>query len=159
MITLKSLAVDAKQDKLDILFNSQPYTIDFAQMQEFSVSSGRSVPISGKLISSVDLYTEFQATAFGQGVYFAVKSSYSLSDTYSPPNADGHKFIFVARVLTGDFTQGKHDMRAAPLREGSGMPMRFHSVVDNVKEPSLFVIFNDTQAYPQYLITCLKAPE
>ncbi|MCI4391759.1 hypothetical protein PGIGA_G00138000 [Pangasianodon gigas] len=99
------------------------------------------------------------ATAFGQGVYFAVKSSYSLSDTYSPPNADGHKFIFVARVLTGDFTQGKHDMRAAPLREGSGMPMRFHSVVDNVKEPSLFVIFNDTQAYPQYLITCLKAPE
>lgn len=91
-------------------------------------------------------------------MYFAVKSFYSFSDTYSPPNADGHKFIFVARVLTGDFTQGKHDMRAAPLRQGSDV-QRYHSVVDNVKEPGLFVIFNDTQAYPQYLITCLKEPE
>ncbi|KAI5607270.1 poly [ADP-ribose] polymerase 10, partial [Silurus asotus] len=96
------------------------------------------------------------ATAFGQGVYFAVKSSYSFSDTYSPPNADGHKFIFVARVLTGDFTQGKHDMRAAPLRQSADVPVRYHSAVDSVKEPSLFVIFNDTQAYPQYLITCMK---
>ncbi|KAG7317400.1 hypothetical protein KOW79_019698 [Hemibagrus wyckioides] len=248
-----------KQNKLDILFNNQPYTIDFTKMQEFSVSSGRSVPISRKLISSADLYTEFQddysllsdipdatrlekeseeykevaaeffssltdksnvqiiqvekltnrllysqyllkkadmeqkvrgdvertlyhgtsessvkeicihgfnrsfcgknATAFGQGVYFAVKSSYSISDTYSPHNADGHKFIFVARVLTGEFTQGKHDMRTAPLREGSDIPMRFHSVVDVVRDPNVFVIFNDTQAYPQYLITCTKTPE
>lgn len=91
-------------------------------------------------------------------MYFAVKSSYSFSDTYSPPNADGHKFIFVARVLTGDFIQGKHDMRAAPLRQDSGIPVRYHSVVDTVREPTLFVIFNDTQAYPQYLITCLKGP-
>lgn len=103
----------------------------------------------------VSLHT---ATAFGQGVYFAVKSSYSFLDTYSPPNANGQKFIFIARVLTGDFTQGKHDMRAAPLRQGSDMPERYHSVVDNVKEPGVFVIFNDTQAYPQYLITCLKGP-
>lgn len=49
-----------KQDKLDILFDSQPYTIDFTKMQEFSVSSGRSIPVSRKLVSSVDLYTEFQ---------------------------------------------------------------------------------------------------
>ncbi|KAI5085305.1 poly [ADP-ribose] polymerase 10, partial [Silurus meridionalis] len=49
-----------KQDKLDILFNNQPYTIDFIKMQEFSVSSGRAVPISRKLVSSLDLYTEFQ---------------------------------------------------------------------------------------------------
>lgn len=49
-----------KQDKLDILFDSQPYTIDFVKMQEFSVSSGQSVPISRKLVSSVDLYSEYQ---------------------------------------------------------------------------------------------------
>lgn len=49
-----------KQDKLDILFNNQPYIIDFTKMQEFSVSSGRAVPVSRKLVSSVDLYTEFQ---------------------------------------------------------------------------------------------------
>lgn len=49
-----------KRDKLDILLDHQPYTIDFPKMQEFSVSSGRSVPISRKLVSSVDLYSDYQ---------------------------------------------------------------------------------------------------
>lgn len=49
-----------KQDKLDILFDDQPYTIDFAKMQEFSVSSGRSVPVSRKLGNFRDLDNEFQ---------------------------------------------------------------------------------------------------
>ncbi|XP_016086804.1 poly [ADP-ribose] polymerase 10-like [Sinocyclocheilus grahami] len=96
------------------------------------------------------------ATVYGQGVYFAVNGSLSVSDTYSPPNADGHKFIFVARVLTGDFTVGKYDYKTAPLKESSGVPVRYHSVTDQINSPTLFVIFNDTQAYPQYLITCKK---
>jgi len=29
-------------------------------------------------------------------------------------------------------------------------------VADQIDSPTLFVIFNDTQAYPQYLITCKK---
>lgn len=96
------------------------------------------------------------ATVYGQGVYFAVNASLSVSDTYSPPNADGHKFIFVARVLTGDFTVGKYDYKTAPLKESSGIPVRYHSVTDQIGSPTLFVIFNDTQAYPEYLITCKK---
>ncbi|XP_026144255.1 poly [ADP-ribose] polymerase 10-like isoform X2 [Carassius auratus] len=96
------------------------------------------------------------ATVYGQGVYFAVNASLSVSDTYSPPNADGHKFIFVARVLTGDFTVGKSDYKTAPLKESSGVPVRYHSVTDQISSPTLFVIFNDTQAYPEYLITCKK---
>ncbi|KAJ8267554.1 hypothetical protein COCON_G00127260 [Conger conger] len=93
------------------------------------------------------------ATVYGQGVYFAVNSSVSVSDQYSPPNADGHKYVFVTKVLTGDFTQGKHEMKTAPLKENSDIPLRYHSVVDNENSPTLFVIFNDTQAYPEYLIT------
>ncbi|XP_059365952.1 protein mono-ADP-ribosyltransferase PARP10-like [Carassius carassius] len=96
------------------------------------------------------------ATVYGQGVYFAVNASLSVSDTYSPPNADGHKFIFVARVLTGDFTVGKYDYKTAPLKESSDVPVRYHSVADQISSPTLFVIFNDTQAYPEYLITCKK---
>ncbi|XP_043073694.1 protein mono-ADP-ribosyltransferase PARP10 [Puntigrus tetrazona] len=96
------------------------------------------------------------ATVYGQGVYFAVNASLSVSDTYSPPNADGHKFIFVARVLTGDFTVGKYDYKTAPLKDTSGIPVRYHSVTDQMGSPTLFVIFNDTQAYPEYLITCKK---
>lgn len=80
----------------------------------------------------------------------------SVSDKYSPPNEDGYKFIFVSKVLTGDFTEGCHTMRAAPLKETSDIPLRFDSVTDNMAIPTMFVIFNDTQAFPEYLITCEK---
>lgn len=98
----------------------------------------------------------FAATVYGQGVYFALNSALSVQDQYSPPNADGHKFVFVTKVLTGDFTQGSHSMKTAPLKESSEIPLRYDSVADKMDNPSLFVIFNDTQAYPEYLITCQK---
>lgn len=96
------------------------------------------------------------ATVYGQGVYFAVNSALSVQSQYSPPNADGYKFIFVSKVLTGDYTKGCHSMKTAPLKETGDIPLRYDSVTDNITKPSLFVIFNDTQAFPEYLITCQK---
>ncbi|XP_040190276.1 protein mono-ADP-ribosyltransferase PARP10 [Rana temporaria] len=97
------------------------------------------------------------ATLYGQGVYFAVESEISTRDHYSPPNKEGKKFVFVARVLTGEYTMGKENMRTPPIMENSGsVPRRYDSLVSNMKNPSIFVIFNDTQAYPEYLITCRK---
>ncbi|XP_071355865.1 protein mono-ADP-ribosyltransferase PARP10 [Trachinotus anak] len=96
------------------------------------------------------------ATVYGQGVYFAVNSALSVQDQYSPPNADGHKFIFVSKVLTGDFTKGCHSMKTAPLKETGDIPLRYDSVTDDITKPSMFVIFNDTQAFPEYLITCQR---
>ncbi|KAK2830085.1 hypothetical protein Q5P01_018016 [Channa striata] len=96
------------------------------------------------------------ATLYGQGVYFAVNSALSVQEQYSPPNADGHKFIFVSKVLTGDFTKGCHSMKTAPLKETGDIPLRYDSVTDNITKPSMFVIFNDTQAFPEYLITCQR---
>ncbi|RLV63982.1 hypothetical protein DV515_00017718 [Chloebia gouldiae] len=94
------------------------------------------------------------ATLYGRGVYFAARAAISARDRYSPPSANGTKFIFMAKVLTGEFTAGRPGLRAPPLREGCGVPQRYHSVVDDPQQPDIFVIFNDTQAYPQYLITC-----
>ncbi|XP_047461663.1 protein mono-ADP-ribosyltransferase PARP10 [Mugil cephalus] len=96
------------------------------------------------------------ATVYGQGVYFAVNSHLSVQDQYSPPNADGYKFIFVSKVLTGDYTKGCHSMKAAPLKETGDIPLRYDSVTDNITKPTMFVIFNDTQAFPEYLITCQR---
>lgn len=87
-------------------------------------------------------------------MYFAVDSALSLQNKYSPPNADGHKFVFVSRVLTGNYTKGCHSMKAAPLKQGSDLPFRYDSVTDNVSDPGIFVIFNDTQAFPEYLVRC-----
>uniref|UniRef100_A0A8C0GWE7 Poly [ADP-ribose] polymerase n=1 Tax=Chelonoidis abingdonii TaxID=106734 RepID=A0A8C0GWE7_CHEAB len=94
------------------------------------------------------------ATLYGHGVYFAVNAVLSVQEQYSPRSADGNKYVFVAKTLTGDYTAGSRDIRAPPLKEAAEAPLRYDSVVDNPKKPAIFVIFNDTQAYPQYLITC-----
>lgn len=91
---------------------------------------------------------------YGQGVYFATNPTFSLNERYSPTNADGHKFVFVSRVLTGDYTTGCHSMKTAPLKTSGDMPFRYDSVANNVDNPEIFVIFNDTQAFPEYLVTC-----
>lgn len=101
-----------------------------------------------------DIFFLLSATAYGQGVYFAVKSELSLNNRYSPPNADGHKFVFMSRVLTGDYTKGHPSMKTAPLKQSGDVPFRYDSVTDNIDNPEIFVIFNDTQAFPEYLITC-----
>ncbi|XP_059206308.1 protein mono-ADP-ribosyltransferase PARP10 [Centropristis striata] len=96
------------------------------------------------------------ATVYGQGVYFAVNSALSVQDQYSPPNPDGYKYIFVSKVLTGDYTKGDHGMKTAPLKETGDIPLRYDSVTDDITKPTMFVIFNDTQAFPEYLITCQR---
>ncbi|XP_054841637.1 protein mono-ADP-ribosyltransferase PARP10 isoform X2 [Eublepharis macularius] len=94
------------------------------------------------------------ATRYGQGVYFAVQAFVSAHEQYSPSSWDGNKYIFVTRTLVGSYTTGREEMRAPPLQEGDAALRRYDSVVDSLERPSIFVIFNDTQAYPQYLITC-----
>ncbi|RXN14734.1 poly [ADP-ribose] polymerase 15-like protein [Labeo rohita] len=92
-----------------------------------------------------------QATSFGHGAYFAVKASYSANSTYVVPAEDGTQVMFVARVFTGYHTQGQADMRTPPVRVAPDD--LYDSVVDNTLNPSMFVVFHDCQAYPDYLIT------
>ncbi|XP_031582744.2 protein mono-ADP-ribosyltransferase PARP14-like [Oreochromis aureus] len=93
------------------------------------------------------------ATSFGLGTYFAVNANYSAHPTYSKPAADGSQLMFVARVLTGVYTQGRHDMKVPPPRNPQQPQDRYDSVVDRIDNPSMYVVFHDNQAYPDYLIT------
>ncbi|XP_004639016.2 poly [ADP-ribose] polymerase 10 [Octodon degus] len=97
-------------------------------------------------------------TLYGQGVYFAKRASLSVKDRYSPPSDDGHKAVFVARVLTGDYGQGRPNLRAPPLRASGHTLLRYDSAVDCLNNPSIFVIFHDTQALPTHLIICKRLP-
>lgn len=60
--------------------------------------------------------------------------------------------MYLCRVLTGDYTLGKQNMIVPPAK-GAIAVQKYDSVVDNTGNPSMFVIFHDTQAYPEYLIT------
>ncbi|XP_062372598.1 protein mono-ADP-ribosyltransferase PARP14-like [Sardina pilchardus] len=93
------------------------------------------------------------ATVYGLGTYFAVNASYSANPTYSRPEADGTQLMFVARVLAGSYTLGGSDMRVPPPVSPQQPDIRFDSLVDNHQNPSMFVVFHDSQAYPDYLIT------
>ncbi|KAM9347764.1 protein mono-ADP-ribosyltransferase PARP14-like [Symphorus nematophorus] len=97
-------------------------------------------------------YAGKNATYYGKGTYFAVNANYSASDTYSRPNLQQEKRMYVCRVLTGDFTTGTKDTVVAPAK-GLSTIQKYDSVVDNPANPSLFVTFHDSQAYPEYLIT------
>ena len=92
------------------------------------------------------------ATVYGQGVYFARDASYSARNTYSPRDENNNKYIFVARVLTGQYALGQSKDIQPPPRHSDDKDL-YDSNVDNVINPQIFVIFHDTQAYPEYLIT------
>ncbi|CAJ1085948.1 protein mono-ADP-ribosyltransferase PARP14-like isoform X2 [Xyrichtys novacula] len=96
-------------------------------------------------------YAGQHAAAYGKGVYFAVNADYSARG-YSPLDASGLKRLYVTRVLTGRYTVGNSKLKAAPPR-GSDPTDCYDSVVDNCQLPTMYVIFHDDQAYPEYLIT------
>uniref|UniRef100_A0A8C6T9F0 Poly [ADP-ribose] polymerase n=1 Tax=Neogobius melanostomus TaxID=47308 RepID=A0A8C6T9F0_9GOBI len=96
-------------------------------------------------------YAGAHAAMYGNGTYFAVDPAYSVNRGYSQPDANGHKRLYVALVLVGEFTTGRQKMLTPPAK---GNPSELYdSVTDQMQNPSMFIIFNDVQAYPQYLIT------
>lgn len=93
------------------------------------------------------------ATVYGLGTYFAVDASYSANPLYSVPSTDGTQLMFVSLVLTGHYTKGESDMKVPPPHSLQDPNDRYDSVVNNMQTPSMFVVFHDCQAYPDYLIT------
>ncbi|XP_062374761.1 protein mono-ADP-ribosyltransferase PARP12-like [Sardina pilchardus] len=98
-------------------------------------------------------------TAYGQGCYFARDASYSNNYTSSSNNTyfnsytSGHGVhsMFVCRVLVGCYTRGQSHYRLPPSRDG-GLIL-YDSCVNDVRDPSIFVVFDKQQVYPEFLIT------
>ena len=92
------------------------------------------------------------AVVYGNGVYFARDASYSSHSVYSPPNTNGYKYMYCARVLTGEYTEGRHGLLVPPPKDPNDHNILFDSVVDHLQSPSIFVTFSDSSNYPEYLI-------
>ncbi|XP_033095938.1 protein mono-ADP-ribosyltransferase PARP12-like [Anneissia japonica] len=89
---------------------------------------------------------------YGQGAYFASTSKYS--DSYAEADGYNVKKMFVARVLVGSYTTGTRDMRRPPYKNSSDKTKgMYDSCVDNTSNPSIFVVFDNHQVYPEYVIT------
>ncbi|NXB88448.1 PAR14 polymerase, partial [Vidua chalybeata] len=101
-------------------------------------------------------YAGMNAANFGNGTYFAVNASYSANDTYSKPDVNGRKYMYLARVLVGEYSLGKKGSITPARKNVSNSVDLYDSSTDNMSQPSMFIIFNDIQAYPEYLITFTK---
>ncbi|XP_029915317.1 protein mono-ADP-ribosyltransferase PARP14-like isoform X3 [Myripristis murdjan] len=96
-------------------------------------------------------YAGTHAAMYGNGSYFALTASYSHG--YAQLDAQGHRRMYLARVLVGEFTQGKRGLITPPAKGSGNAADLYDSVTDNAANPSMFIVFNDIQAYPEYLIT------
>ena len=96
-------------------------------------------------------YCGKNAVVYGRGVYFAKNFCYSAHNQYSPPDANGYKHIYQCKVLTGEYAVGNTAMIVPPANPGNAAK-KYDSTVDNPTAPTIFVIFYDTQAFPEYLI-------
>jgi serine/threonine protein kinase len=101
-------------------------------------------------------YCGRNATAYGRGTYFATSSSYSAQDKYSPKDANGHKYMYLALVLVGASVVGRPDMREPPQLPGDSS-RTYDSTCDRAESPRMYVVYHDAQAYPEYLITFTAA--
>ncbi|XP_076106097.1 protein mono-ADP-ribosyltransferase PARP15-like isoform X2 [Mytilus galloprovincialis] len=88
--------------------------------------------------------------AFGSGISFAVNPAYATQWALS--DSKGHRRMYLCKVLVGDFIRGDNFMKVTPPKPGADGHIVYDSAVDNIESPNLFVVFNDTQAYPEYLI-------
>ncbi|KAK7886165.1 hypothetical protein WMY93_025786 [Mugilogobius chulae] len=86
-------------------------------------------------------------TAYGQGSYFARDAKYSHSYT----GTSHVRFMFVSRVLVGEFTRGSSEYKRPPSKDGGNVNL-YDSCVDNIMNPSIFVVFEKQQIYPEYVL-------
>ncbi|KAJ7398721.1 zinc finger CCCH-type antiviral protein 1-like isoform X1 [Pitangus sulphuratus] len=87
-------------------------------------------------------------TNYGMGSYFAREASYSHA--YCQATEKGN-MMFVARVLVGDYIKGNAAYVRPPKKSVDGLWF-YDSCVDDELNPSVFVVFEKHQIYPEYII-------
>ncbi|XP_048013031.1 uncharacterized protein LOC125246168 isoform X2 [Megalobrama amblycephala] len=92
-------------------------------------------------------FQEFDASAYGKGIYF------SKDARYWDERTDGFavRLMFACRVLVGYYARGAARFRHPPARNAEGS--LYDSCVDDLRHPSVFVVFDRSQIYPEFLIT------
>ncbi|XP_026870388.2 protein mono-ADP-ribosyltransferase PARP11-like [Electrophorus electricus] len=87
---------------------------------------------------------------YGKGTYFAKHASYA--DNYSVPDQQGFnktQVMVLARVIVGEYKKGEDDF----CKPDDDLKENLHdSCVDNPSHPTIYVIFDSNQIYPEYVL-------
>ncbi|XP_050788923.1 protein mono-ADP-ribosyltransferase TIPARP-like isoform X2 [Gopherus flavomarginatus] len=91
------------------------------------------------------------AALYGQGSYFARRASYS--HRYAPPAEAGLRHVFLCKVLVGRSALGQPALRRPPaLDPGDPASDLYDSCVDSLSDPQIYVVFDNDQCYPYFLL-------
>ncbi|XP_074070761.1 protein mono-ADP-ribosyltransferase PARP9 [Macrotis lagotis] len=90
---------------------------------------------------------------YGDGIYFRRNLKNLVDNLRRNSDSDCLICVFEAEVVVGSFCKGNPSYISPPL--DSRTMDTYDSVVDNIKNPETFVIFDSTQARPQFLWTCV----
>ena len=82
----------------------------------------------------------FSAALYGNGVYFALQASYAARSTYSPPDPYGFRYMYLAKVLVGEYTAGRRGMLTPPVKNANDISDTYDTVVDNVTSSKWWLI-------------------
>ena len=92
---------------------------------------------------------------WGVGIYFAENASYS--NGYAYDNRDGSKSFFYAKVAIGQSVPLPSDnkLRVPPLKSTTNGKLEesYDSIQGYTGNSNIFIIYENSRAYPQYLIT------
>ena len=93
-----------------------------------------------------------KSAASGKGTYFARDASYSVNGGYCCQK-DGVYQIFQCRVMMGESHQGSssYELTNWPKKDG-GKGLIYDSLVNRMKDPTVFVIHENVRAYPMFVI-------
>merc|ERR1719401_29521 len=90
-------------------------------------------------------------SVWGAGTYFARDAKYVVDSSLCPRAADGTCKMLMCLVMTGMSCLGSPDHRGVlPYRQ---QPHRYHSSVDSLSSPEIFVMQHPSSAHPAYLVT------
>ena len=102
--------------------------------------------VDGICVNNFDIRVSGKfGTLYGEGAYFARDAEYSHDFTKGP-----ERYMFVVNVLVGQYALGAGSYRRPP--ELPGRRELYDSCVNDMTDPSIFVLFDKNQYYPQYLI-------
>ena len=92
---------------------------------------------------------------WGVGIYFAENASYSNGYAYN--NGDGSSSFFYAKVAIGQSIQvpSQNTLKMPPLKSNQNGKSEesYDSIQGFTGNSNIFIIYENSRAYPQYLIT------
>lgn len=91
-------------------------------------------------------------TVYGKGAYFATTARYSHDYTRPSPR-NNLRYMFYAKITIGKVARGDGSLkRPPPIDVKNPKKGLYDSCADNINHPSIYVIFENNQTYPAYLI-------